>query len=198
MRKIGAIFGITALAAVVFPPLPATAFGIHVGPFYFRFPLVGHHYYRHHQYMRTNPNEARTRPNDSAAKTDQTDREARTETSTEALESCTGLAPGVTNLPIDQIRQTVHPTADQKAALDDFSEASSQASDVAGSKSYRVFSRLERTILGRPECSSAVSKPLNTHGNFEPTVFCLFEKCHMPKNSKVNAGFYKLLISNQF
>jgi hypothetical protein len=24
----------------------------------------------------------------------------------------------------------------------------------AGSKSYRVFSRLERTILGRPECSS--------------------------------------------
>jgi hypothetical protein len=130
MRKIGAIFGITALAAVVFPPLPATAFGIHVGPFYFRFPLVGHHYYRHHQYMRTNPNEARTRPNDSAAKTDQTDREARTETSTEALESCTGLAPGVTNLPIDQIRQTVHPTADQEAALDDFSEASSQASDV--------------------------------------------------------------------
>jgi ABC-type transporter MlaC component len=108
------------------------------------FPLVGHHYYRHHLYMRTNPNEPRTRPNDisrggsystaargsSAGKTDQTDREARTETSTEALESCTGLAPGVTNLPIDQIRQTVHPTADQEAALDDFSEASSQASDV--------------------------------------------------------------------
>jgi hypothetical protein len=44
----------------------------------------------------------------------------------------------------------------------------------------------------------AVSKPLNTHINFEPTVFYLFEKCHMPKNSKVNAGFYKLLISNQF
>ena len=38
----------------------------------------------------------------------------------------------------------------------------------------------------------AVSKPLNTHRNFEPTVSYLFEKCHMPKNSKVNAGFYKL------
>jgi hypothetical protein len=36
----------------------------------------------------------------------------------------------VTNLPIDQIRQTVHPTADQEAALDDLSAASTQASDV--------------------------------------------------------------------
>ena len=33
----------------------------------------------------------------------------------------------------------------------------------------------------------AVSKPLNTHMNLEPTVSYLFEKCHMPKNSKVNA-----------
>jgi hypothetical protein len=36
----------------------------------------------------------------------------------------------VTNLPIEQIRQTVHPTADQEAALDDLSAASSQASDI--------------------------------------------------------------------
>jgi ABC-type transporter MlaC component len=36
----------------------------------------------------------------------------------------------VTNLPMDQIRQTVHPTADQGAALDDLSAASSQASDI--------------------------------------------------------------------
>ncbi len=65
-----------------------------------------------------------------AAKTEQADREALAETNTAALESCTGLAPGVTNLPIDQIRQTVHPTADQEAALDDLSAASSQASDI--------------------------------------------------------------------
>jgi hypothetical protein len=52
--------------------------------------------------MRTNPNEARTRPNDvsrggsystaarwnNAAKTDQADRETRAETNSEALESC--------------------------------------------------------------------------------------------------------------
>ncbi len=66
----------------------------------------------------------------NAAKTEQADREALAETNTAALEGCTGLAPGVTNLPIDQIRQTVHPTADQEAALDDLSAASTQASDV--------------------------------------------------------------------
>jgi len=65
-----------------------------------------------------------------AARNEQADREALAETNTAALESCTGLAPGVTNLPIEQIRQTVHPTADQEAALDDLSAASSRASDV--------------------------------------------------------------------
>src|SRR5215467_12020868 len=143
MRTIGVFFGITALAAVVFSPLPAAAFGIHLGPFHFGF---GHHHHRHHLHMRTNPNEAqtneaRTRPNDvprggtaargnDAAKTDQTDRETRAETSSEALESCAGLAQGVTNLPIDQIRQTVHPTADQEAALEDLSATSLLASDI--------------------------------------------------------------------
>jgi hypothetical protein len=65
-----------------------------------------------------------------AVRTEQADREALAETNTAAIESCTGLAPGVTNLPIDQIRQTVHPTADQEAALDDLSAASLQASDI--------------------------------------------------------------------
>jgi hypothetical protein len=38
MRKNGAILGITALAVVVLSPLPAAAFSIHLGPFYFRVP----------------------------------------------------------------------------------------------------------------------------------------------------------------
>jgi hypothetical protein len=139
MPKIGAILGITALVAVVFFSLPAAAFGIHLGPFYFHVPFVGHHS-RHHLHMRANPNEARPRPNDVsggrgryAAKTEQANREALAETNTAALESCTGLAPGVTNLPIDQIRQTVHPTADQEAGLDDLRAASSQASEIVKS-----------------------------------------------------------------
>jgi hypothetical protein len=63
MRKIDAIcLRITALAAVVLSPLPAVAFGLHLGPFHFGLPLVGHHYHHHHLYMRASPNEARTRP----------------------------------------------------------------------------------------------------------------------------------------
>jgi hypothetical protein len=90
------------------------------------------YYHRHHLASR---NEARTGPHDvsrsggdntaarGAYTAEQADRKARAETNAEALENCTGLAPGVTNLPIDQIRQTVRPTADQEAALDNLSSA---------------------------------------------------------------------------
>jgi hypothetical protein len=81
-----------------------------------------------------------------AARTDQADREALAETNTAAVESCTGLAPGVTNLPIDQIRQTVHPTADQAAALDDLSAASSRAGDLIKSS---CASSVPLTPIGR-------------------------------------------------
>jgi len=49
MRKIGAIVGITVLALAF--PLPAAAFGIHLGPLYFHVPFVGHHH-RHRLQMR--------------------------------------------------------------------------------------------------------------------------------------------------
>ena len=68
--------------------------------------------------MHARPNEARSRPNDVSAAVAITPPPAKitpprqirliasalAETNTEALERCTGLAPGVTNLPIDQIR----------------------------------------------------------------------------------------------
>jgi hypothetical protein len=129
MRKIGAIFGITALAAVSFSA-PVAAFGIHLGPFYFHVPSVGHHH-RHRLQMRAN--EARTKPNDisrGAAKPEQADREARFETGTQALGNCAGLIPGLANLPVEQIRQTVHPVPDQETALDRLRATSSQASDI--------------------------------------------------------------------
>jgi LTXXQ motif family protein len=152
MRKIGAIFGITALAAVIFCPLPAAAFGIHLGPFYFHVPFVGHHH-RHRLQMRAN--EARTKQSDvsrgGAAKTEQADREARVETNTQAFGSCTGLMPGVANLPIEQIRQTVHPTADQQAAFDDLKAASSQASDIIKSS---CPSSVSLTPIGRLDAAA--------------------------------------------
>jgi len=61
---------------------------------------------------------------------DKVDRELLAETNTEAVQSCGDLAPGVTNLPIEQIRQSVHSTADQESTLDDLSAAASQASDM--------------------------------------------------------------------
>jgi hypothetical protein len=38
--------------------------------------------------------------------------------------------PGITDLPIGQIRQTIHPTAEQVAALDDLSAALSKADEI--------------------------------------------------------------------
>jgi LTXXQ motif family protein len=120
MRKIASVFGIAALAVVVFSTLPTAALGFHVGPFYFHLPFGGRHYHRHHVYARINPNEARTRANDVA----------RGGGNTEALESCTGPGPGVTDLPVDQIRQAVHPTPNQEAALESLRAALSRGSDI--------------------------------------------------------------------
>jgi hypothetical protein len=58
------------------------------------------------------------------------DRAALAQTNVEAMQSCRGLAPGVTDLPIEQIRQIVHPTAEQDAALDDLASASSKATAI--------------------------------------------------------------------
>ena len=130
MRKIGAIFGIAALASISFFPLPVAAFSVHLGPFYFHVPLV-RHYHHHHLQMRAN--EPRTRRNDnlrSAAKTEQADREARFETDTQALGGCAGLIPVLANLPIEQIRETIHPVPDQEAAFDHLRATSSEASGI--------------------------------------------------------------------
>jgi len=52
------------------------------------------------------------------------------ETNTQAVQSCGGLAPGVSDLPIAQIKGAVHPTGEQSAALDELNAALSKASDI--------------------------------------------------------------------
>ena len=49
---------------------------------------------------------------------------------TNQAETCGGLAPGVTDLPVDRIGDAVHPTGDQIAALNDLKSAASRAADV--------------------------------------------------------------------
>lgn len=126
MRKIGAYVVIGALAATIVSPSPVSAFGLYFGPFHIGF---GHrHRLAHHpHYVATSPDRARRQ---NIAKATQADREALAEINTQAVQSCRGLAPGVTNLPIEEIRQTVHPTADQEAALDDLRATSSKANDI--------------------------------------------------------------------
>ena len=58
------------------------------------------------------------------------DRQALAETNTAASESCSGLAPGVTDLPTERIKNTVRPTGDQAAALDDLNAAVAKANDA--------------------------------------------------------------------
>jgi hypothetical protein len=48
----------------------------------------------------------------------------------EQTEACSGLAPGITDLPFDRIEQVVRPTGDQVAALDDLKSASSRSSET--------------------------------------------------------------------
>jgi hypothetical protein len=113
--------------------------------------------------MRANSRASRTRPNHEVARggsygaahgaavieTEHAAREARAEINTEALESCTGLAPGVTNPPIDQIRQTIHLTTDQEAALDDLAAALSRARDIIRSPCQASVPLTPLTPLGR-------------------------------------------------
>jgi hypothetical protein len=58
------------------------------------------------------------------------DRQALSETEAAATESCNGLAPGVTDLPIDKIKQTVQPSGDQLGALDGLNAAALKAREA--------------------------------------------------------------------
>jgi hypothetical protein len=58
------------------------------------------------------------------------DRRAMARTTAAAAQSCDGLAPGVTDLPIAQIRKILRLTADQSAALDAVSAAANEADTI--------------------------------------------------------------------
>ena len=60
----------------------------------------------------------------------QEDRQALAETNAAAEESCNGLAPGVTDFPVERIKQVVQPTGDQLTALSDLSPAAVKANDI--------------------------------------------------------------------
>jgi LTXXQ motif family protein len=60
----------------------------------------------------------------------QEDRQALAETNAAAEESCNGLAPGVTDFPVERIKQVVQPTSDQLTALNELSAAAAEANKI--------------------------------------------------------------------
>jgi hypothetical protein len=60
----------------------------------------------------------------------QVDRQALAERNAAAAESCSSLAPGVTDFPIERIKQAVQPTGDQLTALNELSAAVAKANDI--------------------------------------------------------------------
>ena len=151
MRTIGVIFWITALAAFVFSPLPAAAFGIHLGPLHFG---VGHHHHHHHLHMRTNPRlDAAEQRLDATMQaihilrsplerfyrslSDEQMRQFNAiNGSTEGARSngnpatlCSQQAGAVIDLPVQRIEQVVQPTAQQQSTFDELKKAAQKAGD---------------------------------------------------------------------
>jgi hypothetical protein len=62
------------------------------------------------------------------------------------VEACGGLAPGVTDLPMQRIEQSIHPTGSQVAGLEHLKAASSQANDILKAS---CPSQIPLTPLGR-------------------------------------------------
>jgi hypothetical protein len=87
---------------------------------------------------------ARTR----AARSRNVDREitGTTTNNDDLAQTCGGLAPGVTDLPVDYIQEKIQPTDEQLKALDALKKASSQASDALKAS---CSSEILLTPLGR-------------------------------------------------
>ena len=62
------------------------------------------------------------------------------------VEACGGLAPGVTDLPMQRIEQSIHPTGNQVTGLEHLKAASSQANDILKAS---CPSQIPLTPLGR-------------------------------------------------
>ena len=62
------------------------------------------------------------------------------------VEACGGLAPGVTDLPMRRIEQSIHPTGSQVAGLERLKAASSEANDILKTS---CPSEIPLTPLGR-------------------------------------------------
>jgi HAMP domain-containing protein len=122
-------FGPDFLLASIFAPGPYFGLDYGYGPDYYAYEGIPNIYYN---YAGPGPGIGPAGGNGgtSISKATPAERQALAEINAAAVESCGGLAPDVTNLPIEQIRRTIHLTVDQEAALDDLSAASAKANGM--------------------------------------------------------------------
>ena len=93
--------------------------------------------------------------------------------SADLAQSCGGLSPGVTDLPIDRLEQSLQLTGDQLKSLDALKAASAQASDVlkascSGEVSMTPLGRLDtaqKRIDGMVQAWSTIRTPLDDFYN---------------------------------
>jgi hypothetical protein len=118
-------YGPDFVLASIFAPGPFFGLGYGYGENYYGYETFPNIYYGGPAYGYGRPHRvARSFQNRRV------DREALAETNAAGMQSCSGLAPGITDLPAGQIRKTIHPTAEQAATLDDLSVAMSKADEI--------------------------------------------------------------------
>jgi len=160
-------FGPNFVLASIFAPGPYFGLDYGYGPDYYAyegFPNIYYGSYGGSGYS----GYGRGRYVAKSSKSRQVNREALAETEAEAVQSCGGLAPDVTDLPIDQIRQTVHPTTEQAAALDDLSSALSKAKGIVEASCPKTvpltpvgrLDAAEQRLVGTIQAVQIVRSPL--------------------------------------
>jgi hypothetical protein len=82
----------------------------------------------------------------------QEDRQVLAETNAASEESCNGLAPGVTDFPVERIKQVVQPTGDQLTALNDLGAGAVRANEIikASYPTAVPLTPVARSTLPRP------------------------------------------------
>jgi hypothetical protein len=122
------VYGIDFILASIFPPWPYWSYGY--GPYAYDGIYDVYRDYGYGGYGGYPVDPPRHRHHPRSAATGYSSPKDSTASTNTVAQSCGGLAPGVTDLPVDRIDRAVHPAGDQRAALDDLKGASAKAAEV--------------------------------------------------------------------
>ena len=115
---------------------------------------------------------------------------AQAESPTDIAEACSGVAPGLTGLPMDRIEKTLQPSGEQRASFDELKAASAKAEEIMKASCpseipLTPISRLdaaEKRVDAMIQAVPALRAPLDTFYN------CLTEEQKRRLDSLANRG----------